>query len=74
MRLGTYSHVESVRKQLFFRGIDWRALLEERVQPLHKLKIVQVTQTAFISCHKQLLLAVHINWGNNGIVTSTPII
>ena len=73
-RLGTNSQVESVRQQPFFRGIEWRALLEKRVEPPHKPNIVQVTQTAFISCHKQLLLTLHVNWGNNSIVTSTPII
>ena len=50
------------------------ALLEKSVEPPHKPKIMQVTQTAFISCHKQLLLTLHVNWGNNSIVTSTPII
>ena len=73
LRLGTNGHDESVRKQPFFHGIDWRALLEKRIEPPHKPKIVQVTQTLFISCHKQLL-TLHVNWGNNSIVTSTPII
>ena len=72
--MGTYGQIKSVREQPFFRGTDWRALLEKRVELPHKLNVVQVIPTAFLSCHKQLLLTLRVNWGNNSIVTSNPII
>ena len=63
LRLGAYGRLDSVREQPFFGGIDWRALQEKRVKPPEKPKIVKVSSTdsVFISCHKQLLLTLHVN-------------
>jgi hypothetical protein len=62
-RLGAYGQFDRVREQQFFRGIDWHALQEKRVKPPQKPKIMKVSSTdsVFISCHKQLLVTLHVN-------------
>ena len=62
-RLGTHGRLHSVRKQPFFKGINWDALKQKKVQPPEKPGIMQVscTDSVFISCHKQLLLTLHVN-------------
>jgi len=75
-RLGAYGQLDSVREQPFFRGIDWRALREKRIKPPVKPKIMKVSSTdsVFISCHKQFLLTLHVNYGNNCFIRSSPFI
>ena len=75
-RLGAYGQLDRVREQPFFRAIDWRALQEKRVKPPQKPKIVKVSNTdsVFISCHKQFLLTLHVNYGNNSFMSSTSFI
>jgi len=74
--LGAYGRLDSVIEQPFFRGIDWRALQEKRVKPPQKPEILKVSSTdsVFISCHKQFLLTLRVNYGNNSFITSTPFI
>jgi len=75
-RLGAYGRLDSVREQPFFRGIDWRAVQEKRVKPPQKPKImkVSITDSVFISCYKQFLLTLHVNYGNKSFITSTTFI
>jgi len=75
-RLGAYGRLDSVREQPFFRGVDWRAVQEKRVKPPQKPKIMKVSSTdaVFISCHKQFLLMLHVNYGSKISITSTPFI
>ena len=75
-RLGAYGRLDSVREQPFFRGIDWRSLREKRVKPQEMPKIMKVnsTDSVFISCHNQFLLALHVNYGNNSFISSSPFI
>ena len=73
--LGSYSRVDNIRTQPFFRVINWHALQEERVKQPEKPEIVEVSSTnrVFISCHKQLLLTSQGNLGNKSIITSTTV-
>jgi len=75
-RLGAYGRVDSVREEPFFRGVDWRALQEKRVKPPQKPKMMKVSSkdSVFISCHKQFLLTLHVNCGNNSFITRTSFI
>jgi hypothetical protein len=61
-RLGAYDRSDRVREQPFFKGIDWSALRENREKPPQKPKIVKVSSTDSVvfSCHKQLLLTLHV--------------
>jgi hypothetical protein len=40
-QLGFNGSVDTVRQQPFFRGIDWQALKEKRVNPLEKKKVAK---------------------------------